>query len=60
MQNIIDEQNYHAATADDVHHWIRGTDVQHIWRKYGWIPPSEYRKDFQGNVQPPEGPVMTF
>lgn len=24
-----------------------GADVQKIWRKYGWIPPSEYRTDYE-------------
>jgi len=24
-----------------------GSDVQKVWRKYGWIPPSEYRTDYE-------------
>ena len=24
-----------------------GADVQKVWRKYGWIPPSEYRTDYE-------------
>lgn len=24
-----------------------GADVQKTWRKYGWIPPSEYREDYE-------------
>jgi len=24
-----------------------GSDVQVTWRKYGWVPPSEYREDFE-------------
>ena len=24
-----------------------GADVQKTWRKYGWIPPTEYRDDYE-------------
>jgi len=24
-----------------------GADVQKVWKKYGWIPPSEYRTDYE-------------
>lgn len=23
-----------------------GGNVQAIWRKYGWVPPTEYRNDY--------------
>lgn len=23
-----------------------GSDVQAVWRKHGWVPPSEYRDDY--------------
>lgn len=24
-----------------------GADVQKTWRKYGWVPPTEYRTDYE-------------
>ena len=24
-----------------------GADVQKVWRKHGWTPPTEYRTDFE-------------
>ncbi len=28
------------------------SDVQSLWRKRGWRPPSEYRKDFELSCRP--------
>ena len=47
MHYFMDEQNSNLAEVDPRHHWLRGTDVQHHWRKHGWVPPSEYRLDFK-------------
>jgi hypothetical protein len=24
-----------------------GSDCQKVWRRYGWIPPTEYRTDYE-------------
>lgn len=26
--------------------WTSGADVQKVWRKHGWTPPSELRDDY--------------
>ena len=47
MHYLLDEQSTTPGRPEQRHHWIRGTDVQHHWRKHGWVPPSEYRLDFK-------------
>jgi hypothetical protein len=31
---------------NSVFKYTSGGNSQAIWRKYGWIPPSEYREDY--------------
>jgi hypothetical protein len=26
--------------------WTSGADAAKIWRRHGWVPPSEYRNDY--------------
>lgn len=27
--------------------YTKGSNVQATWRKYGWVPPTEYREDYE-------------
>ena len=27
--------------------WQNGADCQKLWRRHGWIPPTEYRTDYE-------------
>ena len=31
---------------NSVFKYTSGSNAQAIWRKYGWVPPSEYRDDY--------------
>jgi len=45
MENQQQEQQF-LADQESRFIWTAGADVQKVWRKFGWQPPSEYRKDF--------------
>lgn len=35
------------------HVWTPGADVQSVWKKYGWTPPSQTRVDYSKRTPPP-------
>lgn len=39
-------QGEHKINPLDNFRWTSGANVQAIWRKYGWTPPSETRNDY--------------
>jgi len=45
MENQKQEQEF-LADQKSQFVWTTGSDVQKVWRKHGWLPPSEYREDF--------------
>lgn len=32
--------------SNSIFKYTAGSNVQAVWRKYGWVPPSEYRDDY--------------
>ena len=38
-------ENMHISSIDNFK-WVAGANVQAVWRKYGWAPPSEKRNDY--------------
>ena len=42
-----------AGKSADEHVWTPGADVQSVWKKFGWTPPSQLRADrFKRNATP--------
>lgn len=39
------EHDQHMSPLDNFR-WTSGADVQAVWRKHGWQPPSEHRDDY--------------
>ena len=35
------------------HVWTPGADVQSLWKKFGWTPPSQTRIDYSKRSVPP-------
>ena len=47
IENEPQKQSFqYAVESNSKFVWTTGADVQKIWRKYGWTPPSEYRNDY--------------
>jgi len=45
MKFKSDEQHRYINPLDNFK-WVAGADVQAVWRKHGWVPPSERRTDY--------------
>lgn len=44
-KGVFEYEVRHGRLLDDFK-WKPGANVQAIWRKHGWQPPSEYRNDY--------------
>jgi hypothetical protein len=40
------------------HQWTPGSDVQSLWKRHGWIPPSEKRRTEKKPVETPRPPLQ--
>lgn len=47
MKKKENEQETPKSILDQSFVYRKWADVQQIWRSYGWIPPSEYRTDYE-------------
>jgi hypothetical protein len=45
MENEITTQELLASKQSNFV-WTSGSDVQKVWKRYGWKPPTEYRNDY--------------
>lgn len=40
------------------HAWISGSDVQSLWRRHGWTPPSEKRREIKKPAETVKHPPL--
>lgn len=40
------------------HPWTPGSDVQSVWKRYGWTPPSKTRIDYSKRGTPMAPPAL--
>ncbi len=40
------------------HEWKSGADVQSVWKKFGWAPPSQTRVDYSKRGTPMAPPTL--
>jgi len=40
------------------HQWTPGSDVQSLWRRHGWTPPSENKRDIRKPVESIKHPPL--
>lgn len=40
------------------HVWTPGSDVQSVWKKFGWTPPSQTRVDYSKRSTPDAQPAL--
>jgi hypothetical protein len=46
MEHVQVKQTGILAEVNSTFKYTAGGNVQAIWRKYGWTPPTEYRDDY--------------
>lgn len=53
----MEVRNSYLTETNSTFKYTPGGNVQSVWRKYGWVPPSEYRNDymFKQNRESAEG-----
>jgi hypothetical protein len=46
MEEIMEVKTGMLAEVNSTFKYTAGGNVQAVWRKYGWVPPTEYRNDY--------------
>ena len=61
MEQRLTEQKFvlpAAGKQPGEHNWTPGSDVQSLWRRHGWTPPSEQRRGIKKSVDVVKHPPL--